>query len=73
MGESASNQGNLPAIVAAERTTGAAVAMLLQEPEANTILGPVGGQAGGFGRVEDLDPTLDVADDHPFRFFKELL
>ena len=45
--------------------------MFLEQPEADTIFGPICGQACRFGFVEYADPLFDFAYDGSFGFVEE--
>ena len=63
MCESASNKGDLPSLCAAEEVVGGAGAVLLEQPVTDAMFRPIGGQACGFGFVEDFNPIVDLIND----------
>ena len=71
MGEAAPYQGYLPASITAKWVGGGTVAMFLEQPEADTIFGPICGQACRFGFVEYADPLFNFAYDGSFGFVEE--
>ena len=73
MSETAPNEGYRPTCVTAEGLVRWALAVFLEEPVPYTIFRPVGGQAGWFGFVEDVDIHFDFTDDGSFRFLEELI
>ena len=73
MCESASHQGDLPALFAAEEVVGGAGAVLLEQPVTNAMFRPVRGQARRFGFVKDFDSVVDFIDAGELRLFECLL
>ena len=63
MCESASHQGDLPALFAAEEVIRGTGAVLLEQPVTNAVFRPVCGQACRLGFVKDFDSVLDFIDD----------
>ena len=59
MSEAGAHQCHSPSLPAAEWVGAPAVAVLLREPEPDTILAPVGGEACWASLVEDFDSFLD--------------
>ena len=70
MGESAADKCDLSPCRTAEGFRFGALAMFLKEPETNTSLGPVCGQASGFTCVKNSDTMLYLTNDDLFRLFK---
>ena len=59
MSEAGAHQCHSPSLPAAERVGALAVAVLLREPESDTTLAPVGGEARWASLVENFDSSLD--------------
>jgi len=64
--ESASHQGDLPALFSAEKVIGGKGAVFLEQPVTNALFRPVRGQACGLGFVKDFDSVVDFVDDGDF-------
>ena len=66
VGESAADERDFPAGRAAEGFWAWATAVLLEEPVADPVLRPVGGQAGRFTLVEDSHAVFYLLGDDGF-------